>query len=329
MSEIVAKWAEMRRKADEIEDIKRKLGRLREKLENVKVNVNRIGSFGRYENVGKVLGNNITSLENQGDLVTLLEEVLNNAADAYHHTEQELSKADVFSIKSEILDVIWDMISGGNIPASVTPYLKMLTSAMTGQDIDGGDIAKATLAAPTSLFAFFADVAESGWKEALKSGFGIDAYMPTGTQAGETFLSYFKTALKKEADEFVDMGSVAKGAGSIAKWAGVIAEGIGEIVDNYEEYASGEISGGRAVAETIIETGVGVILGIGATAAVGAGLAAAGVVAAPAILVAGGAALIVGGANLLLEGITGKDIGEWISDGICGLGESFSKWVFG
>lgn len=45
--------------------------------------------------------------------------------------------------------------------------------------------------------------------------------------------------------------------------------------------------------------------------------AAAGVVAAPAIAVGALAGAAVVGVNAIVEGLTGKDVGEWVADGVC------------
>lgn len=330
MDEIIAKWGNMRRDANEIHKIKRKIAQQKEQVNSVKVIVNHMDCLGNYGSIKKVLENNITSLENIGNLIDSLENTLNDAADAYHKTEQELSNADFVSLSDKIIDMIKEGFSSGNIPASILPYAKMFESG----DMDAGDIAEALLVAPTSLFAFLTEVAEiqtedgCTWKKAFNMGMGFDEYVIENTQAGEKLWTYFKQALKNDIDEFADMSSVAKGMGTVAKWAGVITEGIGEVIDNYEEYASGEISGGRAVAETVIETGVGVGMGMVATAAVGA-VAVAAPVAVPAVVVAAASVAVVGGINFVSELLWDKDVGELFSDMICDAGESIAKWAMG
>lgn len=222
--------------------------------------------------------------------------------------------------------MLWTFLdSTGSIPSSVAPYLQMLLSEITGEEIDA-TIISGILASSVNKYAFFFDVAENGWKEALKNSFGIGAYMPEGTVAGKTFADYFKQAMKAEAEGYVDGASAAKTASSAAKWAGVAVTAVVEGVENYEEYQSGEISGGRAVAETIIETGTDIAMGTVATVATGAILATAGVVSAPAVAVAGIATVAVVGVNWVTETLTGKDVGEWVSDTVCDIGESVGNW---
>lgn len=109
---------------------------------------------------------------------------------------------------------------------------------------------------------------------------------------------------------------------SKVKWAGVALDGVLNGIDNYEEYKRGEISGVRAVAETISETGVNVVVNGLLTAAVAATLGAT--VGAPAVAVAAGTVL----AKTALDGVakwaTGgeKDFTEAASDFILDTGEA-------
>ncbi|MBO5303958.1 MAG: hypothetical protein J6A92_07910 [Lachnospiraceae bacterium] len=227
----------------------------------------------------------------------------------------------------DALDIVYGILDSGNLTSSSVPYLQMLLSKITGEDIDATILAS-ILNSSINQFAFFADVAENGWKEALKNAIGWSSYYKAeDIEAGKSFMKYLKTALKNEADDFIDFSDeIAKKTSSVAKWAGNVLTVITNAAENYEEHKSGDISEGRAVAETVVEAAVDIGMGIGATAATGAVLAVAGVTAAPAIAVAAGATLVVAGVNGISKAITGKDIGEVIADGVCDLGESIAKW---
>lgn len=101
--------------------------------------------------------------------------------------------------------------------------------------------------------------------------------------------------------------------GVIAKWAGYALTVAGNAVENYQEYQDGEISAGRAVGETIVESVVDIGL------SVGAGLLAAAVLpaSAPVVLVGAASAAVVWAANGICKAITGKDAGELVADAVC------------
>lgn len=311
-----------------------------QRLESVKNNLH----SSSYSSVQEVINSMISEITKYSKSITQLKTGLEHSVKAYQKAEAKIleqqsnytsSKAKNPSKDSEqakedaketLLEMLWTFLDGaGSIPSSAAPYLQMLLSGITGEEIDATFIAS-ILASSVNKYAFFFDVAESGWKEALKNGFGISAYMPEGTVAGKTFAEYFKSALKSEVDSYIDTSSAAKTAGSVAKWGGIALTSIVEGVENYEEYQSGSISGGRAVAETVIETATAIGTTTLATAATGAALASLGIVAAPAIAVAGIATVAVVGVNYLTEHFTGKDIGEWVSDTVCDIGESVGGW---
>lgn len=125
-------------------------------------------------------------------------------------------------------------------------------------------------------------------------------------------------------------------------WAGIALDGVIDAIDNYDEYKRGEISGVRAVAETITETGIDVAVNGLLTAAVAATLGAT--VGAPALAVAAGTLA----AKTILDGIakwatggeknfteaasdlvldTGKAIADGISKGVQKIGQGISSTV--
>lgn len=328
-------------------------------LDNIK-NSLRSGCF---EDVKSVLDALACNVREESSNVTGLKDTLTSIANAYQNAESVITAQTVSRIEGlsgsgesgsddssagtsdDDADFSWDdlwslLSSPGSITATMVPYIKMVLSGLTGEEINAtilADILNSTL----NKYAFFADVAENGWKEAVKNGIGISAYMPEGTVPGETFGSYLENALKQEVSDFNPATTAANGARNLssgaqvakaaAKWGGVALSGVTQGYENYQEYKSGEISAGRAVAEGVIETGVDVGLGIGATAAVGAGLAAAGVVAAPALVVGGIATAAVIGVNAIAKKASGgKDLGELASDFICdgaeSIGSSIAKW---
>ena len=140
----------------------------------------------------------------------------------------------------------------------------------------------------------------------------------------------FWKALKGEAGEYLlengdDMTKAAKAGDGLAvgaKWLGGVLSFAGSAVDNYEEYKSGEISGGRAVAETVTETAVDIGSDMLITAGVTAGAAALGVTAAPAVVVGGVAVAAKWGLDCLCESLWDKSFTETVSDGLLDMGEA-------
>ncbi len=231
--------------------------------------------------------------------------------------------------KSEFLKKILDYIkefsgSSGELIAQLSPILEILSSVLLGEDVNPAVISQFALSAPTNLWSFFFNVNEEGWGQALREGVGLAEYFTKGTS--RTVWG----AIKQEMKEFVDFSSTAKGAKAVAKWAGVAVTGIFNGVENYEEYQTGQISSGRAVAETVIETVADVAVGTVATAAaatlIGAAATALGATMTPVIAVGAAAAGIVVGANWLCEKVFDKDIGECFADAFCDAGKAIAKW---
>ena len=145
----------------------------------------------------------------------------------------------------------------------------------------------------------------------------------------------FWKALKGEAGEYLlengdDMTKAAKVGDGLAvgvKWLGGVLSFAGSSVDNYEEYKSGEISGGRAVAETVTETAVDIGSDMLITAGVTAGAAALGVTAAPAVVVGGVAVAAKWGLDCLCESLWDKSFTETVSDGLLDMGEAVADSV--
>lgn len=110
---------------------------------------------------------------------------------------------------------------------------------------------------------------------------------------------------------------------SVLSWLDVAFSGISNYFDNKEEQATsdGKMSESRVVAETVIETGSGIILRKFGAAVIGAGITAAitaigAPVAVPTLAVVVASNLAVTGLDVLFTKVSGKPVTEWISDGI-------------
>lgn len=186
--------------------------------------------------------------------------------------------------------------------------------AMADSSFGGKDWAK--------LLGNFAKMAEKGvdikWKELLNKD--VDQWKKLfGLNKGSENLTGAAGFKSKWADAFDDFGN-PKSAKGAAKWAGTIFSGIVNAFTNYQEYADGEISAGRAVMETIGETAADIVIG----AAVGAAVAAVIGTAAPAVVAGGISVAVVWASDCLVKWATNgeKDgLSELISDTVLDVGE--------
>ncbi len=107
-------------------------------------------------------------------------------------------------------------------------------------------------------------------------------------------------------------------------WAGIALDGVFNAMDNYDEYQRGEISGVRAVAETITETGIDVTVNGLLTAAVAATLGAT--VGAPVLAVAAGTLAAKTALDGFAKCVTGgeKDFTEGASDLVLNFGKAIA-----
>ena len=173
-----------------------------------------------------------------------------------------------------------------------------------------------------------AGVIGSWMKSGMKGDEALDFFLGINTKNIEKGISFWD-AFKKEASSYVfengdDMTKAARVGDKIsvgAKWAGGILTLAGSAVGNYSEYKSGDISGGRAVAETVMETAVDIGADMAISAGVTAAAAALGVTAAPAIAVAGVTVVAKWGLDCVCESIWGKSFTETTSDFVLDTGE--------
>lgn len=230
------------------------------------------------------------------------------------------------------------------LPADFAPYVTLLANGFTGSGVDSKIISEFIKSA-SAKYKFLGNLADNGAKTAVMDLFGLGKYFKDGVPA--TASERFTAALTKELTAYKpNVGTAASAGKTIAKWGGVVASVVGNGISNYNEYSSGDISGGRAVAETIVETGID----IGKTALITAGVAAA-IGGAPVLAVTAVAVGVSWGADKICEMITGKGVTELVSDGlidgaekaidavadvgskVCGaissFGNSFADWAFG
>lgn len=337
------------------------LAGLAESLQSIK-NGLRINDYSSRAKIEQQLQNVIENLTLQSGQMSSLGNTLEKILNQYTKTEQTISdNVTKKTIKTpqggnttpqekenKEEGIKWDKELTGLLkkvlPADFAPYITLLASGFTGSEVDG-KIVSEFIKSAAAKYKFLGNWADNGAKTAVMDLFGLGKYFKDGVPA--TASERFLQALSKEAKSFKpDVGTAASAGKTIAKWGGVVASVVGNGIGNYNEYSSGEISGGRAVAETIVETGID----IGKTALITAGVAAA-IGGAPVVAVTAVAVGVSWGADKICEMITGKGVTELVSDGIidgaekamdavsdvgskvCGavssFGSSFADWAFG
>ncbi|WP_455713935.1 hypothetical protein [Anaerosporobacter sp.] len=341
------------------------LADLAESLQNIK-NGLRINDYSCRVKIEQQLQKIIENLALQGGQMSSLGTTLEQILKQYTKTEQTI--ADHVTKKSietsqggnttphekgvEEEGIDWSKELTGLakkiLPADFAPYITLLASGFTGSEVDS-KIVSEFIKSAASKYKFLGNLADNGAKTAFMDLFGLGKYFKDGAPA--TTSGKFLQALSKEASSYKpDVGTAASAGKTIAKWGGVVASVVGNGISNYNEYSSGEISSGRAVAETVVETGVDIVKGIALTAAA-ATVVTAAVGSAPVLAVT---AVAVGAgwvADKVCEAFTGKGVTEFVSDGIidgaekaidvvsdvgsniCGaissFGSGFANWAFG
>lgn len=132
--------------------------------------------------------------------------------------------------------------------------------------------------------------------------------------------SPFAAQLKDIGKNFTGANGVGK---AISSWSSVAITGVVNFFGNKQEQeeSNGTMSDGRVVAETITETAIDTAITLGASAVVGAAVAACTTVALPGVVVTAAAGLVVAGVNAGIKACTGKTATEWASDFILDTGE--------
>lgn len=228
-----------------------------------------------------------------------------------------IKSAGYFGATLGIGEGIVNIVSGKSTPLSTAKTLRSAWKTIKDFDIDAGKMGKVKR-------ILHPDTYKVAWENKI---FGIGNYFGKSTgvasKASSWGTRFYNNFQKAGAKELAKVG-----------WASVALSGIVNVFDNKEEYEKGEISKGRAVAETVTETVVDVatdvVLTAGAAAAVGATAVALGAtVAAPALAVAA----VTVGAKMALDGIalwaTGgeKNFSEAASDAIIDVGTAIGKGV--
>ena len=151
------------------------------------------------------------------------------------------------------------------------------------------------LAGLTKFETIVSSNAKAGWLGRLKDA---------GSSYKKTFLDEINPVEKTASGKLNVKGT------KVAGWAlSLIANGF----SNYEECSKGEISAGRAVTETVLETLIDIGKGAAITAGIAAGCALIGF-SAPAVVVGGIGVAVSVVAVAICEKLTGEKLTEFVSD---------------
>ncbi len=221
---------------------------------------------------------------------------------------------------------------GGGIISSVAG----LYNTLTGGKIEFGAVAKGTKSVISSVYKIVKNnsklekLSRMNPGQAVKTGvkrfLGLEKAF-TGNlrpSVAKSFKTRFYNNYQKQLADNLDAFK-GKGMKSALAWAGVAISGITNGISNYKEAKSGEISAGRAVAETITETVVDVASGVVIGAAVSAGIAALGFASAPVLVVGAATAAVTMGLDWASNAIFGKGMTELISDTVLDVGTAVVK----
>ncbi len=160
----------------------------------------------------------------------------------------------------------------------------------------------------------------------------VTGIKPLGrSSTASTWIKRFSNNLTNKTSPFAaqlkDIGKNFTGANGVGKavssWASVAVTGVVNFFGNKQEQkeSNGTMSDGRVVAETITETAIDTVITLGASAVVGAAVAACTTVALPGVVVTAATGLVIAGVNAGIKTLTGKTCTEWASDVILDTGE--------
>ena len=241
-------------------------------------------------------------------------------ADEFDNTEKHIAVSWLFGDINDALKGVGSAVSGGGNTSNPKTaekkknnfdLSKLLWDVVGKGGPIGGLIASVVKGIKTgSTNAVWEGIVKTGtgWAKAIDSWSGLAKNASkNGTKITWQELIGFNKNTKTASEAFTK---------SITKPVAWITALVDRGVDNWKEWRSGDISGGRALGELVLETGISVGETALLTAAATGAAALIGWAGAPAIVIGGvaaGAAWVIDG---ITEKFTGKKFVEWASDGI-------------
>lgn len=243
-------------------------------------------------------------------------EISKSAESMFSGSSYDLSANDVGDLESgeeaeekknweDFIDLLIDILGkagpfGAALKFALEPIVSWFSSGkFSDDDYSIGEavfnVGKDGFSVIANMYKWLADD-----KKGIKDFFGLDK----------------KTKIDEIFDDFTKDGMV-----SIFAYAKLALDVVSHGIDNYKEMKDGKIDAGRAVAETLVETGVEFVTDAGIEAAVtGVAIAVAG--GAPAIVIGAGVVVVKEGLDVTCKWITSEYLGEekglveGISDGL-------------
>ncbi|MCC8168717.1 MAG: hypothetical protein LIO37_05205 [Clostridiales bacterium] len=316
---------------EELERQRTSMGRIKSSVGSIKSNCGISGS--QKASIERSLSSAISLMEKQTASVKTMGSTLSSIVTLYMNTESELSSvatgavtagssnADSTESESSSGSTVswkwsdtWKLFAGGGVFGTAI--------ATIGSLYTGDDTPKDAISFLKNLNKFVGAASSCISSGDWKYLFGLNNTLKNVD--AKTFTSKVSTLWSKQFGSDLDITGASNTAGKvkvISKWAGHLLTLAGNYVENVEEYMDGDMSVGRVVAETFIETGVDIALGAAATAVIGA-------LCPYAIVGAVAGTLVVWGVNSVCKWITGgKDVGEVVADLVCDTAEYVGEAV--
>lgn len=328
MPQFSVKFDVLRTEAGQMESYERELESIRESL-------SRIGSAVQVKgNAGALIRRNILQVEN-GLMVcrkgmASMENALTRTAQLYQdgerrilededgyniiHTDESLqgegTASDTESERSDLPGFLLEMLGKMGIlgaAASMAAGWFWEDDAVQIWLNGGGSL--------SNILGGFGDAVNNSdkWYQYL---LGTDIENPGGTSFADAWRKEIGKYGVKNTDNWG--GKLAVGA----KWAGDLLTVLSYGYENYQEYmaSGGDMSVGRALGETVIESGVDIGLGLAAVTAFSA-------LGAPVVIAGIGAVAVGWAADVLCETFLGEDLPELVSNAVMDIGEAIGEGV--
>ena len=311
------------------------LGSYERELESIRQSLSRIGSAVQVKgNAGALIRRNILQVENGLTVcrrgMASMGNMLSRSAELYEAAERRIVEgengyrmihtadslpgegagSDTESERSDLPDFLLEMLGKMGIlgaAASMAAGWFWENDAVQRWLNGGGSL--------SNILGGFGDAVNNSeqWYHYL---LGTDIENPGGTS--------FANAWRKEIGKYGVKntnnwgGKLAAGA----KWAGDLLTVLSYGYENYQEYmtSGGDMSIGRALGETAIESGVDIGLGLAAVAAFSA-------LGAPVAIAGIGAVAVGWAADVLCETFLGEDLPELVSNAVMDIGEAIGEGV--
>lgn len=289
------------------------------------------------ERINARIKNCIEELEREGISLRDLDRILGEALKLYNAAEKEgqlsanklKTPIEAYFTSPQIFDYIKNIIGEfGDVGSAVSNIIGIL-ALITG----GTYTVKELISGLKGAFSTSKDIIKifetynkyKAGEKGIIDFFGLGAAnLADGISQTAAWTEKLSGTFVDKLNPFEKMDSGVHIAQNGLKAAGWVLTVAGNAISNKEEYESGAISAGRAVAETVVESAIDIGTGIVVGAAV---TAISATVGAPVVLVGGVACLGGMAINAVCEHAFGVGATELVSDAIIDTAENVGKAV--